>query len=121
MVLVLMKLSILSINQSSLAYAERRVAISGDHPVQVSIQASPNRKHRLAPAMKCVGAPLASSTPGYHFKRQPKTTDIPLLVSPQKSSNPTRQSPVLVLVPSQPSSATLLYTAQRLRRREFTP
>ena len=38
-----------------------------------------------------------------------KILDIPILVSPQKSSNPTRQSPVLVPATSQPSSATPLY------------
>ena len=50
-----------------------------------------------------------------------KIPDISLLVSPQMSFRPTRQSPVLVLAPSQPSSTALLYTVQRLRRGEPTP
>ena len=46
-------------------------------PVQVPVpyQVTPNRKHGLAPAMNFVSAPLASSTLGYPFQKQPEKQD----------------------------------------------
>ena len=79
----------ISINQSSIIGGIRQGVrrqpfdvSSNVNPVQVSMQApfpyqvlTPNRKHRLAPAMNFVGAPLTSSTPGYLFQRQTKRQD----------------------------------------------
>ena len=49
-----------------------------------------------------------------------KTTEVPLLVTPQKSSSPVWQSPVLGLVPSKSSSTALLDILQHLRRGNTT-
>ena len=52
-----------------------------------------------------------------------ETPHLPVLVSCQKNSSPTRQSPVLVPDSNQPStsSATLFYAIQRLRWSKTTP
>ena len=50
-----------------------------------------------------------------------ETPDIPHLVSPQKSYSPTWESLVLVLVSSQPGSATLLYSVQCPCQSKATP
>ena len=45
------------------------------HASTFPYQVTPNREHWLASAMKFVGTPLAFSTPGYPFQKQPDKQD----------------------------------------------
>ena len=86
-VMIIIRICILTINQSLGAYAKRLVASpalrrqlwrsprKSSHACPFPYQLTPNRKHRLYPAMNFVGAPLASSTPGYPFQKQPEKQD----------------------------------------------